>query len=145
MSLEIIVEGKVVGQKHPLFTDWRIGLPPMWENHGDHLRLKDLITLVVIEEVNAFRQRQNERKLAHIMSKNEIEAAAVKGKVDSGERDLNQQVDLDESITTALEAFSDGLYFVFIDDVQQTSLDSEVLLKSESKVVFLRLVALAGG
>lgn len=145
MSLEIVVEGKVVGQKRPLFTDWRIGLPPMWENHGDHLRLRDLITSVVVEEVNAFRQRQNERKLARIMSKDEIEYAAAKGKVDSGEKDLNQQVDLDEAIANALEAFSDGLYFVFVDDVQETSLEGEVFLKSESKVVFLRLVALAGG
>jgi hypothetical protein len=44
-----------------------------------------------------------------------------------------------------LQAFEDGLYFVFIDEVQQTNLDSEVFLKANSKVIFLRLTALVGG
>ena len=145
MSLAVTVEGKVAGQKRSLFTDWRIDLPPIWENEGDHLKLRDLITSIVVEEVNTFQQRQEERKLARVMSKAEIEAAVVKGKIDSGERDLNQQVDENEAVATALEAFTDGLYFVFIDDVQQTDLDREVFLKSESKIVFLRLVALVGG
>jgi len=45
----------------------------------------------------------------------------------------------------ALQAFEEGLYFVFIDEVQQANLDSEVFLKMDSKVVFLRLTALVGG
>jgi hypothetical protein len=58
---------------------------------------------------------------------------------------LQQQVDSDEAVAVALQAFEDGLYFVFVDDLQQTQLDSEVFLKTNSKVVFLRLTALAGG
>lgn len=145
MSLPIIVEGRVAGHKRSLFADWRIGLPPIWENHGDHLKLRDLITSIVTEEVAAFQQRQQERRLDRVMSRAEIRAATTKGKIDTGGRDLNQHVDVGEAIATALEAFADGLYFVFIDNVQQTSLDSEVFLKTNSKVVFLRLTALVGG
>jgi hypothetical protein len=145
MSSTIVVEGKVLGQKRPLFTGWQIDLPPTWGPGGDRIRLRDLITRVVVEEVDAFRQRQEQRRLARIMSPAEIQAGAASGKVDPGERDLGQAVDTAEAIGTALQAFEDGLYFVFIDDLQQTDLDSEVHLSEESHVTFIRLVALVGG
>jgi hypothetical protein len=145
MSTSIIVEGKVLGQKHPLFTNWHIVLPPIRERGGDRIRLRDLISQVVTEEVEAFRKRQAERRIARIMSLTEIEQGVSSGKVEPGERDLKQEVSKDEAIGTALQAFEDGLYFVFIDDVQQTNLDNELYLKKESKVTFIRLVALAGG
>ena len=145
MSLVLTVEAKVIGQKRPLFTDWRIELPPLDENRGDYLRLRDLITSIVMKEVEAFRLLQEERKLARVMSRQEIERSAATGKVDPGERDLGQQVNVDEAVAVALQAFEDGLYFVFVDEFQQTSLDSEVFLKTDSKVVFLRLAALVGG
>lgn len=145
MAIELIVEAKVVGQKRPLFTDWRVELPPLDDNGGDHLRLRDLITTMVIKEVEAFRLRQEERKLARVMSRRQIEQGVSGGKVDPGEHDIQQKVNVDEAIAVALQAFEDGLYFVFIDDVQQTQLDSEVFLKTNSKVMFLRLTALVGG
>jgi hypothetical protein len=145
MGTTLVVEGKVLGQKRPVFTDWHIELPPDWPRSGDHIRLRDLISRVVVEEVKAFQQRQQERRLARIMSRAEIEQGARAGKVDPGERNLQQVVDPDEAVGTALQAFEDGLYYVFIDGVQQTSLDSEVFLGTESAVTFIRLVALAGG
>jgi len=61
MTIELTVEAKVVGQKRPLFTDWRVELPPLDESQGDHLTLRDLITSIVIKEVEAFRlRRKNE-------------------------------------------------------------------------------------
>jgi hypothetical protein len=145
MGIDLTVEAKVVGQKRPLFTDWRVELPPLDESQGDHLKLRDLITSIVIKEVEAFRLRQEERKLARVMSSQQIQQSAQAGKVDPGERDLQQTVNTDEAIGVALQAFEDGLYFVFIDEVQQTDLESEVFLKSNSKMVFLRLTALVGG
>ena len=145
MSITLTVEGKVVGQKRPIFTDWHVELPPVDENNGDRLKLRDLITSIVVKEVDAFITRQEERKLARVMSRQEIEQGVELGKVDAGERDLEQKVNTSDAIATALQAFEDGLYFVFIDEVQQTNLDSEVFLKANSKVIFLRLTALVGG
>jgi hypothetical protein len=141
----IVVEGKVLGQKRPLFTDWHIQLPPLWQREGDRIRLRDLITRVVVEEVDAFRQRQAERRLTRILSQADIQAGVESGKVDPGERDLKQEVNTDDAVGSALQAFEDGLYFVFLDGIQQTNLDQEVYLQPDSKVTFLRLVALAGG
>lgn len=145
MSVNILVDGKAIGQKHPLFTDWHVELPPGDERNGGWLKLRDLIRYIVDKEVDAFKNRQEERKLARIMSRQEIAQGVERGKVDPGERDLEQSVDNEEAVAIALKAFEDGLYFVFIDEVQQTNLDSEVFLKTNSKVVFLRLTALVGG
>ena len=145
MSIEFTVEGKVVGQKRPLFTDWHIELPPLADDQGDHLKLRDLITSIVMKEVEAFKSRQIERRLVRLMSNAEIEQGAQRGKIDPGERDLQQSVNIDESVGVALQAFEDGLYFVFIDEIRQANLDSEVFLKTDSKVVFVRLTALVGG
>jgi hypothetical protein len=145
MTTTITVEGKIVGQKRPLFADWRIELPPIWERGGDRMKLRDLITRVVAEEVQAFRLRQDERRLAKIMSPAEIEQGARTGKIDPGERDLQQAINIDEVVGVALQAFEDGLYYVFIDGVQPAGLDSEVYLNPDSRVTFIRLVALAGG
>jgi hypothetical protein len=95
MSTAILVEGKVLGQKRPLFHDWRVELPPLWERGGDSLKLRDLITRVVAEEVEAFKKRQEEHKLARIMSKADIQQGTLQGKIDPGERDLQQPVNVD--------------------------------------------------
>jgi len=145
MSITLTIEGKVAGQKRPLFSDWHVELPPGEEIGGDRLKLRDLISSIVVREVEAFKTRQRERKLARVMSPQEIARDAADGKVDPGERDLVQGVNTVEAVAVALQSFEDGLYFVFIDDVQQTGLDSEVYLRPKSKVLFLRLTSLAGG
>lgn len=138
----MVVEAKILGKSRPVFNDWHIDIP---ERSGDHIKLRDLITRIVNEEVQAFKLRQNELRLARVLSPSQIEAGKVKGKIDSGERDLKQQVDADQAVATALQAFEDGLYFIFIDKVQQTELDSEVFIQNETQVTFIRLTALAGG
>lgn len=140
----VTIAAKVVGQKKPVFTDWRIPLPP--DQDGSRpLTLRDLITLIVVKEVNDFQQRQEKLKLAQIVTKAQIEEGAARGKIDLGERDFNQQVDELSAVATALQAFEDGLYFVFIDDVQQEALDQSVFVNENSTILFVRLVALAGG
>jgi hypothetical protein len=140
----VTIAAKVVGQKKPVFTDWRIPLPP--EQDGSRpLTLRDLITLIVVKEVSDFQQRQEQRKLAQIFTKAQIDEGAAKGKIDMGERDFNQQVDELSAVAAALQAFEDGLYFVFIDEVQHESLDQSVYIHETSHILFVRLVALAGG
>ncbi len=140
----LFIDAKVIGQKRPVLTGYRLPLPPQNTDSG-RLTLRDLITYVVQKEVEAFHQRQTERKLAQVLSPQDIAAAAERGKIDSGERDLQQDVDPDAAVQTALQAFEDGLYYVFIDDKQQTTLDQTVFIGEDSHMLFVRLVALAGG
>ncbi len=145
MPATITIEGKVFGQKRPLFEDWTLSFPPEGAEEGDHLTLRGLITRIVREEVRAFRERQEQRRLIQTLTQADITRGLMKGKVDMAGSDLVQEVDPQAAVDAALLAFEDGLYYVFVDDAQQTELDREVYLKPDSKVTFLRLVALAGG
>ena len=149
MAATLMVEGKVFGQKRPLFTDFSVPLPPEWQESGEaggaRITLRDLIARVVMAEVSAFQERQEQRRLVQVLSRADIERGLMKGKIDMGGKDEAQPVDMQAAITAALLAFEDGLYYVFVDDAQQTDLDGEVYLQAESRMTFLRLVALAGG
>jgi hypothetical protein len=147
----ITVEAKVMGQRAPVVSGWRIPLlePPSADrDNGEAMRLRDLLAHVVRQEVQAFRQRQEERRLARVLSPREIESAAASGKVAMGgprELQATQELSDEAAIETALQAFEDGLYFVFLDGVQQHDLEAAVWPRPDSTLTFIRLVALAGG
>lgn len=141
MATTLTVSGKVIGKTQPIFTDWQLPLP---EIEGA-LTLRNLLTQIVRAEVAGFEARQRQRRLIQVLSPAQISLGVEQGKVDLGGSDLDQEVDLERSIETALQAFTDGLYFVFLDDQQQENLDEIVTLKPNSQLLFLRLVALVGG
>jgi hypothetical protein len=142
----ITVSAKVIGQKKPVFTDWHIPIPPDKDRGGaPPLSLRDLITKIVLAEVEAFKQRQEARQLATVLSPQQIADGAARGKIALGGDDLKQEVDPQSAVATALLAFEDGLYYVFIDGVQVESLEQTVFVGDDTHVQFVRLVALAGG
>jgi hypothetical protein len=146
MSSPIIIKvgAKVVGQKRTLFNDYPISLISSEDGHS-RMKLRELIAAVVTHEVQAFRERQEERKLALVLSPEQIEQGVVQGKIDLGERDLQQTVIASDAIKTALQAFEDGLYYVFLNDTQLEVLDEDVIVSHDNRMLFVRLVALAGG
>ncbi len=141
----LTLSARAAGRRRPLVPDWQIPWPPDDASAGEPLTLRQLITRIVQHEVAAFRQRQEERKLVRILTDKEIAAGLEKGRVDPGGRDLGQVVDADAAVATALQAFEDGLYLVFLDEVEQRELDRQVYVRPDSRLVFVRLVLLAGG
>lgn len=142
----VAVSGRALGRKKPLFADWSVPLPPEFFDSGDGGRtLRELIAQIVRAEVDAFCLRQERRKLTAVLSATQIEEGAEKGKVDMGGRDLEQEVDVEAAIATALEAFEDGLYLVVLDGEEQRDLDRQVFVTPESQITFVRLVMMAGG
>jgi hypothetical protein len=144
MPATLVVEGRVPGRSRPLFSDWHVELPPETTPSGGRLTLRALLAMLVRKEVTAFRERQERSRLTRVLSSLQIEEAAERGKVDMGGKLLRQHVVEDEAIGTALQAFEDGLYLVFVDDHQATGLDEEVYVSAETRLTFIRLVALAG-
>ena len=140
----ISIAAKVVGQKKLVFTDWRIPLPPNADDSG-RFTLRDLIIAIVRREVESFKERQEQRKLVQIFTAAQIQEGATRGKIDMGDKDFEQVVNEDEAVSTALQAFEDDLYFVFIDDVQHENLNQTVFIGEDSRVLFVRLIALVGG
>ena len=119
-------------------------LPPDATGRAEPLTLRTLIARIVQGEVVAFRERQERRSLVAVLSAAAIEEGAERGRVDSGGRELHQEVDVGHAVGTALQAFEDGLYLVILDGREQRDLDEQVFLGPDSTVTFLRLVLLAG-
>lgn len=145
MPTTLTIQGKQLGSKRPLFPDLSMPYPPDLGRRGGRTTLRDLVDEIVRQEVAAFREQQEERRLVQVLSQADITKGAQQGKIDSGGRDLKQDVDADAAVATAFQAFEDGLYYVFVDDQQQIELDATLYLKPDSTVTFVRLVALAGG
>lgn len=141
----LTIDSMVVGTKRRLFEDFSIPLPPDCEGDSG-ITLRDLIERIVRGEVAAFNERQHSRQFIRALTEREINAAAEKGKVESGGREVPvQEVDVESAIGTAVEAFQDGIYFVAIDEQQHTDIDAELFLKPDSRITFIRLTLLAGG
>ena len=139
------IEGRQFGRSRALFPDWSFPLPPEWTAPGTSLTLREMVTRIVREEVAAFQERRSERRFLHALTAAQIAEGAVQGKIDMGGREEEPDADADQAVATALLAFEDGLYYVFVDDEHRQTLDEVGSLRTDSRVTFLRLVALAGG
>jgi hypothetical protein len=139
MASTLTISGKVMGKTQPIFTNWQLLL-----NIENVVTLRDLLTQIVCSEVANFEERQRQHRLIQVLSPTQIDLGVEQGKVNLGGSDLEQDVDVNAAIATALQAFTDGLYFVFLDEQQQENLDDVVTLQPDSQLLFLRLVPLVG-
>jgi hypothetical protein len=140
----LTVSGKVLGRRKPLFTDFSIPFPPDLDD--DAVTLRQLIDRIVRAEVEAFRARQQERRLLRALTADQIAEAAEAGKVEMGASEVEpQHVDEEAAVAAALQAFEDGLYLVAIDGTDYRELDRQIHVRDESRVTFIRLTLLAGG
>ncbi|THF88972.1 hypothetical protein E7T09_01080 [Deinococcus sp. KSM4-11] len=83
--------------------------------------------------------------MLRIMTERELQDAVAGGRVAVAPQERGVAVNADDATRTALTAFGDGLYYVFIDDRQVSDLDAPVALRPDSTLLIVRLTALAGG
>lgn len=140
----IQIEARVIGRRKPVVRPWQLPIPDAWRTGEKALCLRDLIVLAVTHEVAAFNQRQEQNQFLNVLTNRQTADQAKSGSIRFGDRDP-QKADKDKAIEVALEAFEDGLYYVFLDGVQIADLGERITLSPDSQVTFVRLVALAGG
>jgi hypothetical protein len=141
------VTAQVLGQRRPIFRDVRIPIPPDAPDPSGRLTLRDLIAVVVESEVAAAEARAEHMQITRVLSPQAIEDGAARGRIVMGGDDQRPAapIDTDAAVATALVAFEDGLYFVFIGGEQKHQLDETVFVGGETALLFVRLVALVGG
>jgi hypothetical protein len=146
----LTIQVKQIGRKRPIITkELKINSIAA----DSKIELRNLIKEIVKIEVNEFQNRlkdqnfheNNKNNILSYLSPEEIEDKARKGKVAIGNIKNKNDVDLDEAIDTAILAFEDGIYFVFIDGEKIENIDDLIQLKNDSELMFLRLTMLAGG
>lgn len=138
---EVHVEAAVAGRKRPGAPEHelQVSLP------SGPTALRDLIEAIVRAEVRAFVDRAEGEKLVRVLTEDALEDGLATGAVRSGGREVGVEVDPDESVRAAIDAQRDGLYQTIVDDEPVDDLEAVIEVRDGSRVMFLRLVALAGG
>ncbi|GGO38839.1 hypothetical protein [Deinococcus humi] len=134
----MIVETKIVGRRTP-FERRPTSLPDGPQT------LRSLLTTLVHQEVAAYHERQESVGMLRVLTERDLSDGAAMGRISVAPQERSGTVTVKDATQTALQAYGDGLYYVFVDDEQIEGLDQVVTLKPDSTLLFLRLTALAGG
>jgi hypothetical protein len=144
MMSRLTISARAMGKRKPLVPDWQLPWPPDEHDSGEPLTLRELITRIVVQQVEAFKDRQQASQIVRILTEQQIEAGLAAGRMDAGGRNLHQDVGPEQAVANALQAFKDGIFLVILDGEEQRELDRQIFLQADSHVVFVRLVMLAG-
>lgn len=104
------------------------------------ISMRDLIATRVRFEVEAFNARSGDEVFRGLVQPSGAEQVSTGFKLKQ-----RRQVDAQEQVTRALEAFERNGFFVVVDDRQVDSLDDVVAVRPATRVSFVKLVPLVGG
>ena len=141
MPTAVKVEALVAGRRRDGLSEHVITL----DVEPGAMALQALVTAVVRSEVQSFAERAQERTFVQVLTERALASGLEAGSVRPGEAQAQPDVDPDDAAGVALLAFEDGLFQVFVDDERIDSLDDDVVVRDGAGLLFLRLVALAGG
>lgn len=111
-----------------------------YEIPDDVKTVKDLICAFVTLCVERF----NNKEMVDFLSAQEIEDKSTVGKIEFQDRENQTKADLEGAISNALLSYEDGIYRIFLNEDELGDLNSEVVLKQEDTLTFIRLTMLAG-
>jgi hypothetical protein len=136
----MFVEARTIGQRDATLQPREFDLSDL-----RHPTLRELIGRVVREELAAYDASQQQRALLRVLSPADLARGAETGRYAAEPRERQTLPSPDEAVATALQAFQDELFVVFVDDRQVEDLDALLTVGPGTRLRFLRLVALAGG
>ena len=138
----IRVEAAVPGRRRAGTAEHPLALPIP---EGGTIVLRDFIDAVVRAEIASFHARAGVNSVLRVLTERQIAEGLETGAIRSGDSEAATDVDDDAAVATALLAFEDGLYSVLVDDEPIESLEAAITVRPDMRLLFLRLVALAGG
>lgn len=108
--------------------------------------LRELLQMTVSICVKEYNQRREESSNETPMTEEQIQNAATVGKIAFGFSYNAKKADEQEAIDTALLAFEDGLFRLFLEEeeLEYTQLDEPLTIKEGQTLTFIRLTMLAG-
>lgn len=138
--VHLTVRAKVVGRRNRSLVPLELDL------RGPFATVLGLLSAIVQTEVESFRKRKEEATYFRLLTESEIQDGLESGKIVSGNQQPDERVPgVEQAIETAVSAFHDGLYYMFLNDVQVEDLNEDISQKEVHDVLFVRLTPLAGG
>lgn len=135
--LKVFITVKSLGKRKNYLDRlaWQLTEPPS--------TLRSLIIDIVSENVRQFNERKSDVPFVSFLTKDDIELQGVNGKVGNGSLDNDRKADEEEAVSTALLAFEDGLYRVFINGSEAEHLEMPLMLQGGDELAFIRFTMLA--
>lgn len=136
--MNIYISMKSIGKRKYVISKENVKLPI---SPGS---LRVLLTELITMNVQQLEGKEEDRQLLNYLTETEINHQAYNGKVGFGTIYHTSKPDLTEAIQTAVQAFEDGLFWVFVNSDQIEALDTPLEMVDGDEVVFLRLTMLSG-
>ena len=140
MTLAVRVRAKVTGQRRRGDGVHELELPLA----PGPVSARQLIEAAVTAEVAAYEVRADDVTFLRVLTEQSLAQDLARGAVRLGDVERPGPVDLAEAVATALLAFDDGIFKLFVGEEELDS-TSRVDLADGVELLFLRLVPLAGG
>ena len=118
--------------------------PQEWKLSGQQNCLRDLITDMVRTSVSKFNDHESEVPLLQYLTNEDINQQSKAGKIGFGTLYDDRKGDPEEAIRSAIMAYEDGLYRVFVNEEEILELDEPLHIRERDQIVFVRLTMLAG-
>ncbi|MFT6779305.1 MAG: hypothetical protein ACJAV1_003248 [Paraglaciecola sp.] len=134
--MELKLQLKRLGKKKIIHVDITLAKQPT--------NLRELIEACVLNEIKGYNENRELITILPFLGTTEISEQSQKGKISFGDISNTTKVDKQAMIYTALLAFEDGLFVVFIDDYEISDLAATLVLNEHSVVSFIRMTFLSG-
>ncbi|NLU92548.1 hypothetical protein [Chitinophaga sp. Ak27] len=138
--MQITISVKQPGRKHALIDRQMLEIADL----PDHPSLRELLLAVVAQQVADYNSKPLEKNLLPFLSSGEVADLVTTGKAGFGSIYNEHKADREKAQETALQAFADGLFAVFIDDEEIKKITDHFSLNSHTVITFVRLTFLAG-
>lgn len=138
MPFTIHVRMKKLGKQRP---DTLAPIPFSLEQKPGTVR--ELLTALVVLGVRDYNARKDEGQILPFLTKEDIASQAARGKVSFGVRNGEDACEAD-AVANALLCFEDGIYRVFADETELTSLEEAIPWTEDTVFTFIRLTMLTG-
>lgn len=136
--MNVWITVKSLGKRKPALAKQAAELPETTDT------LRQLIKNMVAQQLKALQEKKNEAEwLAYLMPE-DIQAQGAAGKVGFGAIYNDGVPDVKGAMDTAVTAYEDGLFKVFLNDEELQALDEPLIIQEDDNVVFIRFTMLAG-
>ncbi|KOY13123.1 hypothetical protein [Paenibacillus xylanivorans] len=136
--MNVWITVKSLGKRKPALAKQAAELPETTDT------LRQLIKNMVAQQLKGLQDKNNEAEwLAYLMPQ-DIQEQGAAGKVGFGAIYNEGVPDIEGAMDTAVTAYEDGLFKVFLNDEELQALDEPLIIQEDDNVVFIRFTMLAG-
>ena len=135
--MQIFVRVKALGKRKDVLAPVPREIPPVRS-------LRELIAVLVRQEVESFNRRGIEVQLTAWLTPEQPDAEAEAGKVGFGRLWSHRKADPQKAVDNAMQCFGDGLVRIFQGDTELTEPDAPLSVPEGAEFTFIRLTFLSG-